>query len=122
MRYSRQREAIMQIVKGTTCHPSAEWVYEQARKQLPNISLGTVYRNLKSLNEDKQIITLETEIGAIHYDGNTSTHAHFICNGCGEIIDIFDRSDLRNAAEKMGLSVENEKVVFYGKCNNCIAK
>lgn len=122
MRYSKQRECILQAVKSTKCHPNAEWVYEQVKKAVPGVSLGTVYRNLKSLSESRDLITLETEKGKIHYDGDTSQHAHFICGDCGRILDIFMLSELKNKIEGIGMKVECEKIVFYGKCAECSAE
>ena len=72
MRYSRQRELITQIIKGRCDHPTADMIYNSARAIEPNISLGTVYRNLKQLADDRAILTLETEDKRLHYDGDIS--------------------------------------------------
>ena len=80
MRYSRQRELIIGIIKGRKDHPTADMIYNTARELEPNISLGTVYRNLKLLADEGVIITLETEDKRLHYDGDISRHSHFICN------------------------------------------
>ncbi|MCK5330145.1 MAG: transcriptional repressor, partial [Candidatus Marinimicrobia bacterium] len=70
MRYSKQREAILQIVQMNPVHPTADWVYERVKKTVPNISLGTVYRNLNQLVETKAITAIRCD-NTIHYDGNT---------------------------------------------------
>ena len=75
MRYSRQREIIYDIIKGRCDHPTADMIYNSAREIEPNISLGTVYRNLKLLADEGDIITLETEDKRLHYDGDTSRHS-----------------------------------------------
>ena len=119
MRYSRQRELIIEIIKGRKDHPTADIIYYSARQLEPNISLGTVYRNLKQLADDGVILTLETEDKRLHYDGDTSRHSHFVCNGCGKIIDLFKPASVPNEIEEAGLRVTGEKCVYYGLCGNC---
>lgn len=119
MRYSRQREAVYQAVKGTTCHPDAEWVYARVRQTIPDVSLGTVYRNLRQLADEKALLTLETERKALHFDADLSPHMHFICSDCGRISDLFIESDLTGRLEDMGYRVESEKTVLYGLCPSC---
>ena len=119
MRYSRQRELITEIIKGRCDHPTADMIYESAREIEPNISLGTVYRNLKILSEEKMIITLETEDKKIHYDGDVSRHGHFICEDCGKIIDLFEPMETPSELKKLGLKVSGEKCIYYGQCGSC---
>ena len=87
MRFSQQRETVKNIVKGTNSHPTAEWVYTQTKKVIPNISLGTVYRNLKTLQETGQINIIHDGPVA-RYDWNLEAHHHLKCIECGEIVDI----------------------------------
>lgn len=89
MRKSRQRDAILRVVKNTTTHPAADWIYQQVRREVPNISLGTVYRNLNSLVETGQIVRLDMGGAATQYDGNCADHFHARCENCGTIIDVF---------------------------------
>jgi Fur family peroxide stress response transcriptional regulator len=119
MRYSKQRELITDIIKGRKDHPTADMIYASAREIEPNISLGTVYRNLKLLADEGAIITLETEDKRLHYDGDTSRHSHFICNGCGRIVDLFRPSKTPEELKEKGLTVTGEKCVYYGLCNCC---
>jgi Fur family peroxide stress response transcriptional regulator len=119
MRYSRQREIIADIIKGRKDHPTADMIYGSAREIEPNISLGTVYRNLKLLADEGVIITLETEDKRLHYDGDTSRHSHFICNECGKIIDLFKPSETPGEIKESGLKVTGEKCVYYGYCTEC---
>ena len=119
MRYSRQRELVYEIIKNRCDHPTADMIYASCREIEPNISLGTVYRNLKNLAEEKQILTLETEDKKIHYDGDTSRHSHFICTRCGKIIDLFKPSETPAELKEMGLTVSGEKCVYYGLCKDC---
>lgn len=122
MRYSRQRELIEKIIKNRTDHPTADMIYESARELEPNISLGTVYRNLKSLVDDGVIITLETSDKKIHYDGDLSMHSHFICEECGKIIDLFEPVPHSEVIKKLGLTLYGTKCFYYGKCKECSIK
>lgn len=119
MRYSRQRELITEIIKGRKDHPTADMIYASARELDSTISLGTVYRNLKILADEKEIITLETEDKRLHYDGDTSRHSHFICSDCGKIIDFFEQIEPPKEITESGLTIISEKCVYYGKCNSC---
>ena len=116
MRRSEQRQLIYDLLKNTDKHPDAYAIYEQARRVMPAISLGTVYRNLGQLGENGDLITIETDAGVVHYDATVCDHAHFICERCGEISDLFFPSD-REKAEEMGYTVRKEKRVYYGVCN-----
>ena len=122
MRYSHQREMVLNIVKGRCDHPTADMIYESCREIEPTISLGTVYRNLKLLSSDGTIDTLETVDKKIHYDGNTNTHIHFICKECGKIIDLFVKPSVPKELEDLGVSVSSEKCVYYGECAECKIK
>ena len=88
MRYSSQRDTVLKIVKAAHDHPTADTIYSRVRAELPKISLGTVYRNLSLLSDMGLITTLETLDKSIHYDGNTDSHSHFICERCSRIIDL----------------------------------
>ncbi len=122
MRYSRQRELIKDILKGRCDHPTADMVYASAREIAPDISLGTVYRNLKLLADEGLILTLETEDKRLHYDGDTSRHSHFICNECGKIIDLFKPIETPAELKEAGLMVTEEKCIYYGYCKECRVK
>ncbi len=122
MRFSRQRELIKNILKGRSDHPTADMVYVSAREIVPDISLGTVYRNLKLLADEGVILTLETEDKRLHYDGDTSKHSHFICNGCGKIIDLFMPVEPPAELKEASLTVTEQKCVYYGYCKDCREK
>ena len=119
MRYSHQRDLILNLLKNCKDHPTADVIYERAREKEPNISLGTVYRNLKQLSEAGEIITLETEDNKLHYDGDVTGHQHFVCKACNRIIDLFYEPEIPIELIEMGLTVDNAKCVYYGNCNNC---
>ena len=120
MRYSHQRELILEAVKSVKTHPTADMVYEAIRQTEPSISLGTVYRNLNLLASNGDITPLYTGDDKVHYDGDTSSHRHFVCKKCKKIIDIFITPQIPSEiTQKMKLTVEEEKTVYYGQCREC---
>ena len=88
LKYSKQREAIKSFLVGRYDHPTAETVYLGIKQEFPNISLGTVYRNLSLLSDIGEIQKLSTGIGPDRFDGNAAPHYHFICTRCGRVLDI----------------------------------
>ena len=88
IRYSKQREAIKDYLKSVTCHPTADTVYLNIQKTFPNISLGTVYRNLNFLVEHGEAIQIDCGDGFVHFDGNPIPHNHFFCRSCKSLLDI----------------------------------
>jgi Fur family transcriptional regulator, peroxide stress response regulator len=125
VRRSKQKEAIIRVIKETRTHPDAEWIYENVKREIPNISLGTVYRNLKNLTE-KGVIT---EVGIpgemSHYDGNTRGHYHFRCDRCGLIVDLdesIDKSIEDRVARKTGFEVTHHTLELGGLCLKCRLK
>ena len=122
VRHSKQRDAIKAYLLSTTSHPTAEAVYEQLQNDFPNISLGTVYRNLSLLEEIGEIIKISTGVGPDHYDYNTAPHYHFICRGCGRVMDIdLDFADelMTQVQESTDLAIESCSVSFTGLCPDC---
>ncbi len=122
MRTSRQREAILQVVRGTKRHPTAEWIYGEVRKRVPGISLGTVYRNLKLLCESGEVRLCERIDGVSRYDGCTMMHQHFCCESCGAMVDIQEPADLeldRRVAATTGLRIRSHVLEFRGLCMDC---
>ena len=81
--YSSRRQAVLQVLQSTKSHPSAESIFEQCRLLIPNISLGTVYRNLALLEERGEIIKVANVAGVDRYDATTEPHVHNICPCCG---------------------------------------
>ncbi len=119
---SRQREAILEVLRMTKVHPTADWVYNEVRKEIPNISLGTVYRNLARLSEDKNIIKLGLGTGVEHFDGCVEPHYHAVCTCCGAISDIEAKQmmELNDwASKQFNGEIYEHSAVFYGKCEKC---
>lgn len=122
-KYSRQRECIKDYLKSTACHPTADTVYSNIRGQFPNISLGTVYRNLNLLASQGDILKLSCGDGCDHFDGNPVPHNHFICKECGQLLDLpMDSIDHINVIASAGFAgeIEGHVTYFYGKCEDCI--
>ena len=118
--YSRQREAILQVLRSTDTHPTAAEVYERVRELIPNISLGTVYRNLSELSRNGDILSLNVGDGHEHFDYDTTPHAHLHCKACGCITDAKLETDpLAKLSKKMGFTPETTIYVAYGICQNC---
>ncbi len=115
--------AILSTLQETNIHPTADWVYSQLRPRYPNLSLGTVYRNLKKLCETGKAVSVGVINGQEHFDGKIEPHAHFVCKKCGALIDIsepfFTEEELWQMSEKTGLLVEEAGVMFRGVCDAC---
>ena len=119
MRHSFQRDTILKVVKAAHDHPTADTIYSRVRKEISTVSLGTVYRNLSLLSDMGEITTLETLDRSIHYDGNTDSHSHFICERCSKIIDLGVEHGLPEDISELGLLVSNRKIIYYGLCPGC---
>ena len=88
IRKTKQRDLILKTLRNTDTHPTADWIYEQVKKEMPNISLGTVYRNLGILKDLGEIIELNYGSKYSRYDGNAENHYHFVCTECEKVTDI----------------------------------
>ena len=121
-RKSKQREAILRLLKSTTSHPTAEWIYEQVRREIPDISLGTVYRNLKLLKGKGEILELDLAGAQSRFNGKTKNHYHFRCEQCGRLFDVDEpvhKEMDERVARKMGFKVFNHVLEFRGRCKDC---
>ncbi|MGN1317004.1 MAG: Fur family transcriptional regulator [Acutalibacteraceae bacterium] len=119
MRSSRQRDAVLNVLKSCCDHPTADIIYSRVKEQIPNISLGTVYRNLGQLQEEGLITIVESSDKKVHYEGNLEDHIHFLCKKCGVITDIFCKNEVPKIFENSGHLVESQKTVYYGICKDC---
>lgn len=123
IRKTRQRDAILGYLMTRRDHPCAEQIYEGVRQTIPNISLGTVYRNLSLLTELGEVRTLYTGAGADRYDADTHPHNHFICRKCRSVTDMpkLDTAPLLSAAaEGFPGILESSSIYFYGICEKCV--
>ncbi len=119
MRSSRQRDAVLEVLRSSCDHPTADIIYERVKEQIPNISLGTVYRNLGQLHDEGFITVVESSDKKVHYEGNLTDHIHFLCKKCDIITDVFTKPKIPNIFDDMGYLVENQKTVYYGICKKC---
>ncbi|MFC1992414.1 Fur family transcriptional regulator [Chloroflexota bacterium] len=127
IRKSRQRETILEVVKGSSIHPTAEWIYVQSRQIMPSISLGTVYRNLRLLTEEGLILELDINGDLSRFDGNTNIHHHFICEQCGKILDFMFSEKIENAmidniGKTAGFKINYHRCELMGICRECQAQ
>ena len=123
IRYSKKREAILNVIQSTKCHPSADWVYQTLKPDHPDLSLGTVYRNLEFFRQHGAIQSVGVVKGQERFDATTAPHTHFVCSGCGCVIDL-DEIELdaeldRTVCEKYGLAVARHELTFHGLCQDC---
>lgn len=123
VKHFRKRDAILSCVKCTDVHPSAEWVHAQLKSQYPDISLGTVYRNLALFKQQGLITSLGAVNGIERFDGNTDPHVHFICRRCDGVTDLphiqVPQSLCSQAAAETGGSIDTCHLSFTGICSNC---
>ena len=118
MRYSYQRETIKKVVKGTNSHPTADWIYNQTKKIISKISLGTVYRNLKKLSKDGGInIIYDGNIA--RYDWNIESHDHLKCTQCGDLVDVhLAHDEFKSIVKtKFKFDVDDVEMTVIGTCS-----
>jgi Fe2+ or Zn2+ uptake regulation protein len=125
-RGSKQREAILRILQSTDIHPTADWIYDQVRKVIPNISLGTVYRNLNLLIEEGLIREVNIQgTASARYDANLEPHHHFICLICNSVYDLpfsKEKINVESFLEDKNFKVKFVKLDIFGICNKCQVK
>ena len=123
LKHSRQREMIKSFLMTRKDHPTADMVYMNVRQQNPNISLGTVYRNLTLLADIGEIQRLRVGDGVDHFDADTSLHYHFVCTKCGcvEDLDMDSIEEINEAASaRFDGQIDGHVTYFYGTCGNCL--
>ncbi len=125
-RTTRQRELVLEEVRGSRDHPTADEVFESVRKKMPRISLATVYRNLSILVESGQITMVRTDGRSMRYDGDRSDHAHIICERCGSIRDLPGEGRYQDICSRTagctGYSLISAEVRLTGICPECLGK
>ena len=119
---SRQRERILEILMQTTTHPTADWVYARLKPDFPDLSLGTVYRNLNILVEQDLVRRIDNGSSFDRYDARRDPHYHFVCEQCGKIIDLgipVDTALEERVSGETGLVIKRHKIDFFGLCQDC---
>lgn len=121
-RETKQREAILRVLRNTKAHPTADWIYEEVKKEIPNISKGTVYRNLKVLQENGAVSELNLNGTLSRFEVKQEGHYHFRCERCGRVIDVdvpVDTELNHKVAERTGFKISYHQLEFRGLCYDC---
>ncbi|MGN0447328.1 MAG: transcriptional repressor [Acutalibacteraceae bacterium] len=123
LRASKQRDAVLKNLISRFDHPSAEDIYLDVKKEIPSISLATVYRNLKLLESEGKIIKLSTPY-CDRFDGHTHSHFHFTCNHCGKVKDLENKGNINveSICQGYGGTVTGFSLMFFGVCPDCKAE
>ena len=128
MNYSRQRSLILDIVKNTRSHPTADWIYQQAKKELPTIGIATVYRNLNTLVEMGEVRRVSSGDGQDRFDGTVDEHIHMKCRCCGGLTDLEPETEEKMNYLKQAIfetfpeidgGIELSAVILKGICADC---
>ena len=122
---SRQRERVLELLRGVGGHPTALWLYDKLRTEYPDLSMGTVYRNLGILTEQGLIGKIDFGGAIDRYDAVVSPHYHFICDRCGTIADLsvpVDDQLNERVSNFSGHRARRHRIEFFGICESCAAK
>ena len=119
---TRQRARILEWLRESESHPTAAQTHEALVRELPGLSLGTVYRNLEVLVSEGLIEEVPSAGGGVRYDGNPKPHHHFICDGCGAIDDLHLQAFAelaRKLRRARGRKARRIRIDFFGLCEAC---
>ena len=121
-RMTKQKRVVYDILSSATHHPTVDWIYQQARQHVPDISLGTVYRNLQVLLEDKRINELSFGKDPNRYEACNHIHYHFICDNCGEVMDFPSDTEFvpHHILERAPGQVLHHRLECHGICAICL--
>lgn len=123
IKHSKQRDCIQMFLSTRTDHPTAETVYMGIREQYPHISLATVYRNLALLSDMGEIQKISTGNGPDRFDGNAAPHNHFLCDRCGNVMDL-EMDSISYVDQIAGKTfpgvVQGHTILFHGICPDCL--
>lgn len=119
---TRQRDAILQVVRESEHHPTANEIFQAARLRLPTISYATVYNSLRFLKDAGLVHEIKFGDSASRYDRETHRHDHAICNDCGALVD-FDLPQaaklITAAARKSKFKPQSVHLTLRGLCPDC---
>ncbi|MES1256631.1 MAG: Fur family transcriptional regulator [Acidobacteriota bacterium] len=126
LRMTPQRLVLLRALSQTRTHPTADELFRQVQRQLPNVSQATVYRNLQELVRAHLIATLERAGSAVRYDANPDDHHHFVCRSCGGVSDIYLKDvayavDASRSAAAPS-SIERAELQLHGVCSTCAVR
>lgn len=121
--FSRKRAAILSALRESRAHPTAEWVYRRLKPEYPDLSRGTVYRNLKLFQQTGQAASLGVVDGYERFDGDTAPHAHLVCTRCGAVVDVPhalpEPAELEDLSRETGCQINAASLRFSGLCPAC---
>ena len=122
--FSEKREAIHSVLRENKEHPSAEYIYGTLKPRFTRLSLGTVYRNLQGFKKEGTVRSLAVVDGQERFDGNTTEHAHFICDKCGAVtdLDIPLPDEIGASVRQDGYQIDVRLLFIRGLCPNCTEK
>lgn len=121
MRRTNQKEAVYNAIINSCDHPDVETIYLRSKKILPSISLATVYRAVSTLSNEGKVLKIPLNCGD-RYDKTLNTHAHFHCQKCNSVTDVFSldlSSAIINVENERAIKVESLSAIFSGICENC---
>ena len=124
-RDTKQRRAILNVLRSTDLHPTADTIYSEVRKDIPKISKGTVYRNLKILRETGEIAELNLSGSVSRFDGRQEIHYHFRCEQCRQVFDLDEpvNNELHErVAQRTGFKISHHQLEVRGVCKDCQQK
>lgn len=116
---TNQRRLILEVIQNSTEHMTADQIYALAKEKMPNIALGTVYRNLGLMAQANEIMLIAIPDQPNHYDKNVVPHEHFHCTKCGRLYDLFDFNLIAPLTEKIGMQVTGYHLSVEGICSEC---
>jgi Fur family peroxide stress response transcriptional regulator len=117
-KHSKKRDAILKTIRSTASHPGAQWVYDQLKPSIPDLSLGTVYRNINLFLEEGSVISVGVVEGEERFDGRVSPHPHLVCCRCGSVADL-ECPEGGPEPGAGGFVIDYRKTVYYGLCGDC---
>ena len=122
-RFSKKRQAIYEALMDSAEHPNAEMIYQSLKENFPDLSLGTVYRNIKGMVQTGDVICVGHVDGKERYDAHLNPHVHLVCRGCGSVVDITLEPELEAQCKAISLTNDIEMDVrslhFAGLCCKC---
>ena len=120
---TKQRQLILEAVRATNSHPTADELFQMIRRKLPTISLAPVYRNLNFLSEIGEIRKLAMPGMPDRFDWRMDPHDHMVCDTCGQVVDFVLPHDLgQEIASACGAQVDGYTLVAHGTCAHCRVK
>ena len=122
---SKQRDRMLELLKETDTHPTADWLYQRLKREFPRLSFGTVYRNLGILQEQDLVARLPFGSTFDRYDARTAPHYHLVCEKCGTVKDVemplYD-TITKQARKIRDFNITSHRIDFFGTCDKCKRK